>query len=120
MKDPNLIAIQLYSNEYMLLVWNVDKNQEYRNFSFSSMQEIFLSKWSKTGILIWNNFYIDIDKGAINYYFNSDISTTGINGGYKLNSFQNMLINETYCYWKESIAGWLNYWELLFINFFKI
>ena len=115
-RDPRFLIIQLTSeSNSLLLIWDVNLNQEYKNFSWSQMQTIVLSKWSRTGILIMKNSYVNLDRGIINYHFNSNFDDIyySDNSGLKINSTQNIFVWNGTIYWKESVFGWRNMSEIL-------
>ena len=115
-RSPNYIIVQLSSTtSNLILIWDVNLNQEYKNFSWNVVRSIILSKLSKTGILLMDNSYVNLDRGIINYYFNSDFDSWYYSDSYglRMNSTQNMLVSNGVIYWKESIFGCLNYLEVM-------
>ena len=117
-RDPHLITIQLSCfSDTVMLTWNVDLNQEFSNFSCSQNQiKIFLAKWWRSGVLFMNNSYVNLDKGIINYYFNSDFNfnyNEDNKMGYKINWTQNILLTLNSWYWKENIFSISNYYSIL-------
>ena len=67
-----LIAISNKYNEQILLVWDIKNNCEKYNYSVVGDYSFISKNDSDFGIILSKDFYINLDNGLINYYFDRD------------------------------------------------
>lgn len=75
--DSRYILICLSTNydEYILLIWDLVTNKEMYNYSLETDYKYITKPDSKFGIILAHDFYINLDLGLINYYFDYNFRT---------------------------------------------
>ena len=70
-RDRNLLVIILSNNDYkfLTLVWDLITNTEKHNYSSDSYNKHFSGANSASGYLLMNDFYVNLDTGLANYFY---------------------------------------------------
>ena len=78
--DLNTIVISFTKDgKYLILVWDIVKNQELLNFSTSNYWNYVYGRNSKAGYILNGDTYVNLDKGLINYFFEYRVCESWIN-----------------------------------------
>jgi hypothetical protein len=80
---------------YLTVVWNIDKNIEDSNFSSETEPTYFYGSNSRRGYIYANDYYVNLDLGLKNYYFEHAepyLSFSNNSYGYKINKSEDMIV----------------------------
>lgn len=107
--DPNFIMIALHNkyDEVILLVWDLKKNAEKYNYSVVGDYSYISKPDSEFGIILCQDYYINLDVGLINYYFEKDFSTypwTDNDQGWKMDKTEKTVLYKGKLLMKEMYA----------------
>jgi hypothetical protein len=95
--NPNYILIAMTNiyDEIILLIWDLVKNTEKYNYSVVGEYSYISKPNSEFGIILCKDYYINLDVGLINYYFDHDFSTypwTDNDQGFKMDRSEKTIL----------------------------
>jgi hypothetical protein len=74
--DPDLTIVcfreRLVSQETLILVWDMNKNEEVSNISTNEVYYIIHGKNTKTAFLLMGENYANLDTGLTNFFFETN------------------------------------------------
>ena len=95
--DSNLVVIVLENENYLILVWDIINNKEVSNYSCDSFKQHVNGKSSEAGYILCSKFYVNLDLGIENHFFEHDFSEFTpeyrISGGFKMNQSEDCILD---------------------------
>ena len=72
----------------MLVVWDIENNKEFKNYSVEGRFQIIHGESSKIGYLLAGNYYVNLDYCLANYFFDHNFNSCyfDILDGYKMSA----------------------------------
>ena len=93
---------------YLICLWDLKKNAEKYNYSVEGDYSYISKPDSEFGIILCQDYYINLDVGLINYYFDHDFTTypwTDNDQGWKMDKTEKTVLYKGKLLMKEM------YWE---------
>ena len=102
-----VIILSNDDNKYLTLVWNLETNTEVYNFSSDTYFKHINGAGSKSGYLLMNDFYANLDKGLANYFYEwvfFEFGTYNVaDNGYLMNRNEDCMILSNMILQKETL-----------------
>lgn len=95
--DPHFILICLSTDldELILLTWDINHNKEMLNYSIEGDYSYISCPSTKNGLILSDEYYVNLDRGLINYYFDYDFTNypwTQAHQGYKMDKKEETIL----------------------------
>ena len=95
--DPSKVVFNLRSTveESIYMVWSLETNNEVSNFSAKNTCYFTNGSGSQTGYIFWeDNFYVNLEVGIPNYFFDSQFTLENVNSsnGFKINKDESFML----------------------------
>ncbi|CAI2364011.1 unnamed protein product [Moneuplotes crassus] len=105
-RDPNFIVIIFYdtSGGYITVVWNLKENIEQYNFSSTECPCYFFGKNSRFGYIWCSEYYVNLDLGLKNFYFEHYYYGASSSKGYLINKKEDLFLSSSVLITKETIV----------------
>lgn len=105
-EDQENVIIIFFSSrgDYLTVVWNLEENIEKFNMSTPSCPHYFYGQNSRFGYLWCQEFYINLDLGLKNYFFEYSLNDSANNIGYLMNKREDLFLHNTMLITKETLV----------------
>ena len=99
-----MIIFYLNAGGYLIIVWDIEANIEHSNFSSEALPFFFLGANSRFGYIWCNDYYVNLELGLKNYYFEHYLGYFSFNAGYLMNKKEDLFIEGFNIVTKETLV----------------